>query len=138
MSLLIVFCFMLLQRDPKASLKPETHTYQVVKLQNLYVLQDDDKFTYTFQAEDDSNEPTLHIRKGQTLHGTFCPDYEPMFSTGQTLNWLQYEDRHECWSLFDQHPKYLIRRNHDGSPNYAGKETANADRSNSPTYASTR
>lgn len=135
LSLLILLCFIWLRPDSKSksayTFQPvEVRSYQVVKLQNLYVLEDEeDKFTYTLQAIDDSNFATLHIKKGQTIHGTFCGDYEPMFSSGQTLDYLQYEDRHECWELFNQHPKYFIRRNEEHHAVYERKETARADTS---------
>lgn len=111
---------------PHATQTAAYNVYQVVRLRNLYVVQDDGKLAYTFQAQDDSNRAAFQLRRGDRISGTFCPDYEPMFSSGQVLNVLQYEDRHECWELFNQHPKYFIRRNADGSTFYEDKETASS------------
>ena len=57
------------------------------------------------------------MRVGQTeFYAKFCADYEPQFSTGQTLRVLNYEDRGGCWSVNNTHPAYLILRDKEGNP----------------------
>ena len=51
-----------------------------------------------------------HIR----FLATFCPDYEPQFEPGSTLDLLRYEDRGSCWGLRSDYAGYLIRRDQNG------------------------
>jgi hypothetical protein len=80
-------------------------TGKVVELHNVKVLRDIGRYDYWFQAED-----------GVKFYSTFCADYEPQFSAGQTLTILKYEDRGVCWSVANTHPAYLIKRGADGRP----------------------
>lgn len=77
------------------------HIYQ---LRNVYVIGYDTDYHY-------------HLRAGNTeFWTTFCRDYEPRFSTGQTLTVLTYEDEGSCWSVANTHPAYLLLRDEKGRP----------------------
>ena len=74
------------------------------QLHNVYVIGYDSDYHY-------------HMRTGNTeFWTTFCHDYEPQFSTGQTLLVLTYEDMGKCWSIANTHPAYLIMRDEHGTP----------------------
>lgn len=114
MSLLIVFCFMLvLAKDPQVVHPVDEIKYPVFRFNNLYVATELDDYAYIFQKPD-----------GTRFKGNFCHDYEPQFSAGQTLITLQYEDRGQCWSLLNMHPGYIIKRGYDGNPIIETQETA--------------
>lgn len=72
---------------------------------NVYVMRDVGRYRYQ-----------LRFPNGLEVWTTFCPDYEPMFSAGQTLTILKYEDRGACWSVANTHPAYLILRDDHGKP----------------------
>lgn len=77
------------------------HVYQ---LHDVYVIGYDTDYHY-------------HLRTGTTdFWTTFCRDYEPQFSTGQTLKVLTYEDLGSCWSVAHTHPAYLLLRDEKGVP----------------------
>ena len=78
---------------------------KIVELHNVKVLRDIGRYDYWFQSED-----------GTKFYSTFCADYEPQFSAGQTLIVLKYEDKGACWSVANTHPAYLIQRGQDGRP----------------------
>lgn len=78
---------------------------RIVELHNVRVLRDIGRYDYWFQSE-----------QGTKFYATFCADYEPQFSGGQTLTVLKYEDRGVCWSVANTHPAYLIKRGEDGKP----------------------
>lgn len=78
---------------------------KVIELHNVKVLRDIGRYDYWFQTED-----------GKKFYSTFCADYEPQFSAGQTLVVLKYEDRGACWSVANTHPSYLILRDENGIP----------------------
>jgi hypothetical protein len=102
-------------RKPVLDTAAQAVIYQVITLHNLSVFQDfDDGYTHQFMTEDDSNLQALGLPKGTVIKGTFCRTYKPAFEAGQHLIVLKYEDRQVCWDVFNQHPKYLIKRNADG------------------------
>lgn len=76
-----------------------------VEWHDVHVLQDVGQFRYQLQ-----------IGAGTPFWTTFCSDYEPQFSAGQTLKVLKYEDRGSCWSVAYAHPAYLILRDERGIP----------------------
>lgn len=78
---------------------------RVFELHNVYVIKDVGRYEYHLQTED-----------GKKFWTTFCADYEPQFSAGQTLEVLKYEDRGMCWSVANTHPAYLILRDANGYP----------------------
>lgn len=80
-------------------------TPRIVELHNVHVLRDIGRYSYWFQSE-----------TGAKFYSTFCADYEPQFSEGQTLTVLKYEDRGVCWSVANTHPAYLILRDDNGKP----------------------
>lgn len=91
---IIVCCFLAF-----AATKPE-----VYRLTDVYVVGYDSNYHY-------------HLRtKDADFWTVFCSDYEPQFSTGQTLRVLTYEDMGACWSVAHTHPAYLIERDEKGVP----------------------
>jgi hypothetical protein len=46
---------------------------------------------------------------------TFCSNYSPMFSEGETLTWLAYEDRGDCWSVSSKALGYTFLRDAEGN-----------------------
>jgi len=84
-----------------------------VRLHDVYVITYTDPFTYHLRAPIPQSNGTERMTDFWT---TFCNDYEPLFSTGQTLKVLTYEDRGRCWSVAHTHPAYLIVRGEDGRP----------------------
>lgn len=80
-------------------------TSKIVELHDVKVLRDIGRYDYWLETKDAGK-----------FYTTFCADYEPQFSAGQTLTILKFEDRGACWSVANTHPAYKLRRNPDGTP----------------------
>lgn len=71
----------------------------VVEMHNVYVVRNVNAYDYE-----------LRTAEGVKFFTRFCPDYEPQFSTGQTLTLLKFRDMGACWSLGNASTGYLIER----------------------------
>ena len=47
---------------------------------------------------------------------TFCPNYEPQLSAGQTIWWLRYIDKGKCWDIQPNGFGYRLVRDASGKP----------------------
>jgi hypothetical protein len=79
------------------------HPRPIQTLRNVKVLRTLSEYEYSLQESD-----------GTVIMVRFCTDYEPQFDAGMTLTLLNYQDRGNCWSLLDLHPKYTILRDDTG------------------------
>lgn len=84
---------------------------------------------YVYQAPADTLQilgkvDPFHYRMRQIHSGpsfsrefsaTFCSNYSPMFSEGETLTWLAYEDRGKCWSVSSKVLGYTFLRDAEGN-----------------------
>lgn len=52
---------------------------------------------------------------GRVFFATFCSNYAPMFSEGETLTWMAYEDRGNCWSVSSKALGYTFLRDDAGN-----------------------
>ena len=84
---------------------------------NVQVLRTIDDYRYLMRDSD-----------GTIYHAIFCPNYEPMFDAGMTLEVLTFEDRGDCWDIRRPH-SYTIMRDRNG---YAIKEKFYYDESQAP------
>jgi hypothetical protein len=89
------------------------------------------KLPYVYQAPADSIQIVhkidpfhyqmrqIHTEPGNSFSRvfstTFCSNYSPMFSEGETLTWLAYEDRGDCWSVSSKALGYTFLRDADGN-----------------------
>lgn len=72
----------------------------------IQILQKYDDFNYRFRWSHRGLDG-LSIR---TFHAKFCDDYSLPFSAGETLVWLRYLDRGDCWEIKDRDYGYKFLR----------------------------